>query len=76
MYLDDLKTKLHFHIVGKPEDFVFPGDLFFDTVYHLTEKGRNRRTALLVELMRADTQVFDAIKNMKDKYYSSSNIID
>jgi hypothetical protein len=76
MYLDDLKTKLHFHIVGKPEDFVFPDDLFFDTVYHLTEKGRNRRTALMVELMRADTQVFDAIKNMKDKYYSSSNIID
>jgi hypothetical protein len=34
-------------MISKPEDFVLPDPLFFDTVYHLTEEGRAIRSARL-----------------------------
>jgi hypothetical protein len=35
-------------VVGTPEDFVFPDNLFFDTVYHLHAAGRTIRSERVV----------------------------
>ncbi|MGE5340930.1 MAG: hypothetical protein ACM3SY_05545 [Candidatus Omnitrophota bacterium] len=42
-----LKNNLHFPIIGTPRDFVFPDDFFYDTIYHLNERGRRERTIIL-----------------------------
>jgi hypothetical protein len=43
-------------IIGNPEDTVFPGDLFADTVYHLTPRGESIRSGKLF------SQLCEAIK--------------
>ncbi|MDR1469741.1 MAG: hypothetical protein LBT00_10655 [Spirochaetaceae bacterium] len=35
-------------VISSPEDFAFPWDCFYDTVYHLNAKGRERRTSRLI----------------------------
>ncbi|MGD1846766.1 MAG: hypothetical protein ACFB10_15360 [Salibacteraceae bacterium] len=50
-----LKTDLQLEIINRPEDFVYPDQLFFDTVYHLNEQGRERRTSDLLRILRNQT---------------------
>ncbi|MCX6048186.1 MAG: hypothetical protein NT075_24055 [Chloroflexi bacterium] len=38
-------------VLGTPEDFVFPDQLFFDTVYHLRAEGRTLRTTRMSEML-------------------------
>lgn len=43
-----------FSMVTKQEDYVFEDNLFFDTIYHLTEEGRDIRTKrLCLDIERA-----------------------
>jgi len=44
MLSDCLARELKIRILGKPLDYVFPEDHFFDTVYHLNCRGRAERT--------------------------------
>jgi hypothetical protein len=46
-----------FPVLGSPEDFLYPENEFYDTVYHLLRKGREKRTATLVR------QIREALKN-------------
>jgi hypothetical protein len=50
--IDDLHERLtaagSLRVLGAPEEFVFPEQMFFDTVYHLNEDGRAERTRLLI----------------------------
>jgi hypothetical protein len=46
-----LQTKLEIPILGAPADFVYPIELFYDTVYHLNAIGRAQRTERLIELL-------------------------
>jgi hypothetical protein len=39
-------------IIGTPKDFVYPGDHFFDTRYHLRWEARPSRTMEMVKLLR------------------------
>jgi hypothetical protein len=48
---DQLSAKLEFAIIGTPADFVYPVDLFYDTVYHMNAAGRDKRTGRLIELL-------------------------
>jgi hypothetical protein len=52
-----LKNGLLFPVLGSPEDFLYPENEFYDTVYHLLRKGREKRTATLVR------QIREALKN-------------
>ncbi|CAN5630760.1 hypothetical protein BH10CHL1_BH10CHL1_11860 [soil metagenome] len=38
-------------VLGMPEDFVFPDQMFFDTVYHLRADGRTLRTTRMNDLL-------------------------
>ncbi|MFB6457222.1 hypothetical protein ACE38W_18260 [Chitinophaga sp. Hz27] len=46
--LADLKVT----VLNKPEDFVYPDSLFFDSYYHLTKKTRIWRTEKMISLIR------------------------
>ncbi len=39
----------HFVLISTPEEFMMPDSLMFDTPYHLTKKGVNLRTGLLIK---------------------------
>lgn len=45
----DLTSNLIFKVIGKPSDFIYEDSLFFDTVYHLNLKGKQLRTAQIIE---------------------------
>jgi hypothetical protein len=53
-YASDLKQELEIPILNNPDDFVFADSLFFDTVYHLNKKGREKRTNLLIKVLLAN----------------------
>jgi hypothetical protein len=55
-YASDLKEELNIKILNKPEDFVFADSLFYDSVYHLNKRGREKRTTLLIELLKLNLQ--------------------
>ncbi len=46
-----LKDKLSFPVLCSPEEFKFTDDLFFDTPYHLTRKGRDKRTQIIINIL-------------------------
>ncbi len=51
-YENDLRRELKMPILNKPEDFVFADSLFYDTVFHLNKVGREKRTGLLIEILK------------------------
>lgn len=50
-YANDLSKDLKIPIINKPSDFVLDDSLFFDTAYHLTKQGRQKRTCILIDLL-------------------------
>jgi len=51
-----LQTELDIPILGTIQDFVFPEDFFYDTIYHLNGVGRSYRTSRMIELISAGLQ--------------------
>jgi hypothetical protein len=45
----ELRRDLIIPILDNPQDAVFPGDQFFDTVYHLKPSGRDQRSRAIAE---------------------------
>ncbi len=43
----EFAARLDFPVLHHPQDFVFPSEYFFDTDYHLNQKGGQRRTQKL-----------------------------
>lgn len=50
---DLLRAKLEMPILGAPSDFIYPVEMFYDTVYHMNKFGRSQRTDRLIELLAA-----------------------
>jgi len=48
-----LKKVFPRQVLSKPSDFVFGANYFFDTEYHLNRKGREIRTAKMIQYIRA-----------------------
>jgi hypothetical protein len=44
-------AKLNMEILNTPEEFAYPDDHFFDTVYHLNKGGRDLRTAMTLQIL-------------------------
>jgi hypothetical protein len=65
-YATDLSTNLQVEILNKPEDFVFPDSLFYDTIYHLNRKGREDRTQRLIEILKSNPTVMKCVESMTD----------
>lgn len=51
-YADYLAQHLKMPILGTPQDYFYAPEYFFDTIYHLTEAGREIRTRQLIEELR------------------------
>ncbi|NIG54391.1 hypothetical protein [Chitinophaga sp. Cy-1792] len=51
-YQATIRADLKVPVVNKPEDFVYPDSLFFDSYYHLTKKTRILRTEKMISLIR------------------------
>lgn len=49
-----LADTLKIPVLGTPQDFLYPRKFFFDTVYHMTALGREKRTERIVELLQAE----------------------
>ncbi len=47
-----LAAGMRMPILGTAKDFVYPGNYFFDTRFHLNEEGRRNRTLKLIEMLR------------------------
>ncbi|QKX03905.1 hypothetical protein HN014_02950 [Aquimarina sp. TRL1] len=47
-----IKEKLKWEIISEPDDFVYPADYFFDSVYHLNKEGRSIHTTRLIEKLK------------------------
>lgn len=55
-YHNDLKKELQMPVIGTPEDFVYPDNLFFDTIYHLNQQGIEQKTAKLLSVIAPYTR--------------------
>ena len=53
-YAAYIHANLKMKTLNTPDSFCFPDSLFFDTAYHLTKEGRERRTNLLIEILLAN----------------------
>ena len=42
--IDGLSEELGFSVINAPEKYVYPDELYFDTIYHLHAEGRKLRT--------------------------------
>ncbi|MDR3337875.1 MAG: hypothetical protein LBT16_11810 [Treponema sp.] len=47
-----LRAEKTIQVISTPEDYCFPTDYFYDSVYHLNAKGREIRTARLIRDLR------------------------
>jgi hypothetical protein len=52
-----LRSKLEIPLLDRPSEFVFPLDHFFDTSYHLSEQGGEKRTRAVADALVARTGV-------------------
>lgn len=48
-----LRARLEIPILGEPKNFIYPTDMFYDTVYHLDESARALRTNQIIEALLA-----------------------
>lgn len=53
---DQYKKNLHCPILGSVSTFVMPDHYFFDTVYHLDSAGVQKRTDMMINLLRNRSQ--------------------
>jgi hypothetical protein len=54
-YVNEVEKALRkeqFSILGKPEDYVFNDSLIFNSAYHLTEKGAEKRTIQIIKNLK------------------------
>jgi hypothetical protein len=43
-----LQTELQIPMINSPEENILPAELFFDTFYHVNDRGRDLRTSMLI----------------------------
>lgn len=54
-FLNSIKSfyqNINISILGKPEDFMYDKSLFYNTIYHLHERGTRQRTKQLIEMLQ------------------------
>lgn len=62
-----LNRELDFKFLGKPNDYIFSDELFFDTVYHLGQKGTQLRTLRLRDNLESERGVFYQAQSANEK---------
>ncbi|MBV7532542.1 hypothetical protein [Chitinophaga sp. sic0106] len=57
-----LRKDLRIPVICRPQDFVYPDTLYYDSYYHLTKTGRNLRTQQLIKIVQPLTAELHAEK--------------
>ena len=52
LYQEQFQQQLKCPIINTPATFVLPDSDYFDTAYHLNKTGRDKRTALMINLLK------------------------
>ncbi len=52
-YQAQFQQELKCPIINTPESFVFPDTYYFDTAYHLNKEGRDKRTAIMIDILQS-----------------------
>ena len=52
-YQAQFQQELKCPILNLPDSFVFPDTYYFDTAYHLNKEGRDKRTAIMIDLLQS-----------------------
>jgi hypothetical protein len=60
----EFETHLQMKVIDTPETFVYPDSLFLDTVYHLIDQGRKKRTDALISLIK--TNILPIVSNTRE----------
>jgi hypothetical protein len=55
-FYDFLASELEIPVIGTPQDFIYPEEFFYDTVYHMNRVGRDARTDRIIELLSSALQ--------------------
>ena len=50
--IKNLYQTLNVPILGTPEEFMYEKSLFFNSVYHLSDRGRTQRTRQIMDFFR------------------------
>jgi hypothetical protein len=58
-YMKSIYRKNNIKIIGEPTDFMYDKSLFFDSIYHLNDKGQSLRTNKLISLLRQEKVFLD-----------------
>jgi hypothetical protein len=72
-YQRQFENRLEMKIINTPEACAYPDSLFFDTVYHLTDAGRKRRTDDLVMIFKSSI-LPGLVKARHDKVFGASEL--
>ena len=52
-----LRANLDIPVLHKPENSCYPVDHFFDTVYHLNQRGKRKRTGMLIRSIMGNERI-------------------
>jgi hypothetical protein len=69
----DIRSDLKIPVLSDAEDFIFDDSYFFDTIYHLNKLGRQKRTEMLISILKASPFVMQGVRNMREKGSINSN---
>lgn len=61
----DIEKNMKVEKLNQPDSFVFPENLFFDTVYHLNKDGRALKTKKIIELMKTNANLYNHLKTIR-----------
>jgi hypothetical protein len=56
--IEEFYQKLGVPILGKARDFMYPQSMFFNSSYHLHDRGRSQRTQQILDLLEPYLQDF------------------
>ena len=61
----DIEKNMKVEKLNTPTSFVYPENLFFDTVYHLNKDGRAINTKKIIELMKNNANLYNHLKTIR-----------
>ncbi len=65
-WLQRIRSSTPIPVISNPDDYLFPLDSFFDTVYHLNERGREQRTRRLIHDLRKTLAESDPVAHASE----------
>lgn len=66
-HFQDMTEYLTIPILNRPDTFVYPDSLFFDTAYHMTQKGAKKHTEEVILLLESNSEITPILSRILQK---------